>query len=369
MRIADWLTYADIEHLRRLNRFYGTGGEKIHSKHELIVSLLQVMGRKPPLRRNMEQLSEAEQRFLELIVLDPTPAFTMEELKAKAAAASNDEADMARELITGAVSRGWLFPGYSPQTQHLYHIPSDLRERMLELLCEPFAGDVSSTPPEVYRDEQGQMVADLVHFLDFLRGDIVRLTNEGAIWRQQQKQLFKTFFIPEEPISEKSPRFGFGRKYHLYPDRFSLLYDYAWYHGYILEDEEGYLCLTDKGIGKISDTLDEGASIFRFWIRLYRKPVPHLPVVIRWIGLLGAKGWIGVDTVKSAVMSWISPFYYETPDSLFVKILKMMSHLGVIRIGSEQGRDRLTLTESGREWLAGTSAFRERVIEEGFIPG
>jgi hypothetical protein len=369
VRIAEWLTYADIEHLRKLNRYYGMDGEKKHSKHELICSLLQVMGKKPVLRRSMETLEEEERRFLELLVMDPGPSYTMEELMAKAGAAANGKKGNHRDLVVGAISRGWLFPGYSHRTQYLYHMPSDLRLRVLDLLVEPYrnSGDVRLQPPEVYRDEQGQLSADLHHFLDYIRGQIVRLTADGAIYRQQQKQMFKTFYIPEEPISDKGPRFGFGRKYHLYPERFSLLYDYAFYQGYIMEDEEGYLCLTERGFGKIQSKEDEGKEMFRFWIRLYRKPIPHLPVVIRWVASLAQPGWLAADTLRRAVTPWLNPYFYETTDSLFEKILRMMAHLGVIRVGSEAGRSWLALTESGAQWLTGISAFREQTIEDGFI--
>ncbi len=367
MRTVDWLTYTGIEHLKKLNQFYGCEMENQHSKHELICSLLRQMGQKKTIKKMMEQLSPAEHRFLQLLVLDHSPAFSMEELLVKARAAQKNEEEQPRTYVVNAIKKGWLFPGYSLQTQNLYHVPSDLREQIIALLREPYK-KFQAPQPSVFRDEGFQMVYDLHHFLDFLSREIVRLTNDGAIYKQQQRQLFQNFFIQEKPLQSKGPRFGFGRRYHLYPDRFSLIYDYGFYQEYFIE-QDGYICLSESGFGKINKTIDEieAKNLYRFWIRLYRKPINHLPIIIRWIGLLAHPGWFPLDELYNVVKSWLSPFYYETEESLYRKVLQMLCHLGVIRLGSEAGRSFVSLTKTGVKWMLGVSVFREQAIEDEFI--
>lgn len=369
MRIADWLSYTDINQLKRLGKYYGCLDEKTHSKKVLIYSLLHQMGKKDTLKQQIESLTTIERRFLEQLVLDQSVAFTLEELLAKGRAALGDHEGQPRQLMVDAMKRGWLFPGYTHQTQHLYHIPSDTKEKIIALLLEPYLkeGMVLKRAPSIYRDEQNLMMEDLRHFLDFLQKEIVRLTVDGSIYRQQQKQLFKRFFVPEEPLTGKGPRFGFGRRYHVYPDRFSLLYDYAFYQGYIREDEEGYLCLTELGSGKIQNTLDEGRQLVRFWLRLYRRPIPQLPVIVRWFILLSHSSWVNLETVYQAIEPWLKPYYYESKESLFQKIVQMLVHLGVLKIGAELGMTFVNLSESGLKWMRGIAAFRERVIEDEFI--
>ncbi|SFJ58777.1 hypothetical protein [Thermoflavimicrobium dichotomicum] len=366
MRMADWLTYTDIEQLKRLNQYYGCQADE-HSKHDLICSLLRHIHQKSLLQKIINELTPAEYRFLQLLVLDNHPSFTMEELLAKGRAALNGEPGEPRSFVVGALKKGWLFPGYSLQTQYLYHVPFDTREKMIELLLEPYQQE-RREQPSFYRDEEMQIVYDLYHFLEFIKKEVVRLTHDGAIYKQQQRQLFQSFFITEEPISEKGPRFGFGRRYHLYPDRFSLIYDYAYYQGYFAE-EDGYLSLSETGFGKITRTIDENEAknLYRFWIRLYRKPIHHLPILIRWIGLLAHPGWFPLDRLYSILKPWLTPFYYETPESLFQKMMRMLCHLGVVRLGNEDGRNFVSLTQAGCKWMHGISAFREKVIEDGFI--
>ncbi|MBA4602562.1 hypothetical protein [Thermoactinomyces mirandus] len=375
MRITDWLTYTGIEQLKQMNRYYGCEIQRTHSKYELIRSLLQRIGNKSHLEEKIDRLNDQEFRFLQLIMLDQTPAYSMEELLAKGRIALNERQGQPRQLIVEALKRGWLFPGYSRQTQNLYYVPSDLRTQVCEILLKPYELEKNrrQIPPAVYRDEQKQLLYDLYHFLSFINKEIVRLTMDGAIYKNQQRQLFQTFYIKETPIAEKGPRFGFGRCYHLYPDRFSLLYDYAYYHRYFIEDENGYLCLTEEGKGKLekkekdSQGQDQGIEMVRFWIRLYKRAIPQLPMIIRWISLLAYPGWVKKSLVYQAVGPWMKAFYYESKESLYRKVLKMLVHLGVCMIGQEDDEQYLTLTPSGVKWLHGISAFRERAIEEGFV--
>ncbi|MGA8943856.1 MAG: hypothetical protein WB502_14275 [Thermoactinomyces sp.] len=375
MRISEWLTYTGIDQLKQMNRYYGCDSQRSHSKHELIRSLLQHIGKKGQLEKQIARLNDREFRFLQLIMLDQSTAYSMEELLAKGRVAINGQQGQARQLIVEALKRGWLFPGYSRQTQNLYYVPSDLRMQVVEILLKPYKLEENRLhePPAVYRDEQHQLLYDLYHFLSFINKEIVRLTVDGAIYKNQQKQLFQTFYIRETPIAGKGPRFGFGRSYHLYPDRFSLLYDYAYYEGYFIEDEKGYLCLTEKGKGKLdkkekdSQGQDQGKEIVRFWIRLYRRAIPQLPMIIRWISLLTYPGWVQKSLVFQAVEPWLKAFFYESKESLFQKVLKMLVHLGVCLIGQEGDKQYLTLSPSGVKWLHGISAFRERAIEEEFV--
>jgi hypothetical protein len=369
MRMAEWLTYTDIEQLKQINRHYGCVCDS-HSKYDLIRSLLGQIGRKTHLQKIVEALSFVEKRFLQLIVFDTSPSYTMEELLAKGRAALHGAEGEPRTLVVEVLKKGWLFPGYSPRNHYLYHIPSDTRQQILEWFISPFqqAENQLKGVPAIYRNEEQQMGIDLCHFLTFLQRQVVQLTQDGAIYKQQQKQLFKQMCMVEEPLHQKGPRFGFGRRYHSYPDRFSLLYDYAFYKGYFIEQAEGILCLTEDGSGKMNRRDgQEGNEMYRFWIRLYRQPIPHLPLVIRWIGLLSFPDWILLERVYQAVEDWLSPFFYETKQSLFARIIQMMVHLGALAFGTDKGLHYISLTPSGVKWMHGVSAFQERVIEEGFI--
>lgn len=366
MRIADWLTYTGIEQLKELNRFYGLTPNH-HSKHDLICTLLGQISQKTKLQQMIQELSTPDYRFLQLILLDHDVAYTIEELLGRARMALSEEEDLPRSLVVRAIKRGWLFPGFSSQNQDLYHVPTDLRIKLIELMTAPFRKDILHDEPDHYRNEMNLLWHDLIQFLSFTQREIVRLTQDGAIFRQLQKKLFQTFAVVTNPLDKRGPRFGFGRSYHLYPSRFSLLYDYAYYQGYIEENKNGILCLTKKGQGKCTDTSEpQSQEIYQFWIRLYRRPIEGLPIMLRWIGLLAQKRWISLTQINRAIRPWITPYYNETEDSLFQKLIQMLLHLGVIQFGKKHDQYYIHLTEHGEKWMRVISGFDERAIEKDF---
>src|SRR5690606_34618628 len=131
------------------------------------------------------------------------------------------------------------------------------------------------------------------------------------------------------------------------------------------ECENGILCLTPKGQGKCTDTNKNESlqDLYRFWIRLYRRPIAGLPIILRWIGVLAQSGWISLTQVHLAVRPWLKRYYNETEDSLFRKTIQMLLHLGVVQLGKKVDLSYLNLTEYGRRWMNVVSVFDEPTIE------
>lgn len=370
MNLADLLTYADIEQLRRIQEHYGMEGDT-YSKHHLICSLLRFLGRTSVLNTLVQGMDEPERRFLQLLCLDSREVYSMEDLLSKERMAWGKNEGKPRELVGKGLRSGWLFPGFTPDSRHLFRVPLDFRQRVMRVMAEWKRQSLPANPmePTVYRDEQGLIRQDLNRFLSFVSRHIVQLTAEGAIYRQQQRQLLTQLAVREELILKKGYRFGFGRRFHQYPDRFSLLYDYAYYQGYIVEELDGYLRLTETGAGKIMyEYPDETSEVIRFWIRLYRHPLPYLPVVIRWIDLLAGDHWMASSDLLAALEGWVQDYYYETKEQLFHRLLKMMLHLGLVSLGeAADGGLLVRMTPVGRRFLQQGSGFGDQEIGEDFF--
>ncbi|SDW59453.1 hypothetical protein SAMN05444487_104219 [Marininema mesophilum] len=361
MNFADRLTYADIELLQRMASHYGCG-QDVHSKKDLITSLLHHLAGKSRLSEELGALTAVENRFLQQVCLDNRAWFNREELLSKGRIALGDEKGEPRRLVISAIHKGWLFPGISQPEKDLLQMPSDLRKRFLSLFAEKYE---RKEAPAAYRNEEDLISEDLQRFCTFLCRHEVRLSADGGIYRQQQRQLFQSLHIQEEPVNRKEWRFGFGRSFHLYPDRFALLYDYAFFRGYIAEDEiRGCLYLTELGAKKMTDSFkEEGKELYRFWLRLYKTPLPHLALVVKWIELLCRGTWQGAEELYQGIKEWISPYYYESEENLFNRVLKMMLHLGMIRIGESVNKNRLiTMNVMGAEWVSGVAGFAEKSL-------
>ncbi|AOZ91330.1 hypothetical protein [Paenibacillus crassostreae] len=348
MNLADMLTFADIGQLTTIASHYQCECRK-NSKHELIQSILVALNGKDFIGQQIRSLSVDDLRFLNAILFDSRNYFNVEELIAiiKQTSFADVENGTSREQIQNPSSRetiarfkksGWLFNGLLQDTKYLYQVPRDLKERFRKELGEYFKSSlIHSGEPAVYREEQGLLVEDLDCFLRYVHQHEIEMNHDCAMYRRNQQQLMESFHISEPLLSKGGWRFGYGKTFHLYPSRLSLIYDYALHMGYI--DELSHrLIMTKIGL----EYLEQGKSedmvyIFRYWLRLYKRPIPNLNSIVYWIGQC-CHDWVTLSSLYEAIGWLIKPFYYDTSQSIIEqRIIQMMMHLGFVRIGESEG--------------------------------
>jgi len=412
MRLADLLSYADIGQLARIAESYGCSCNS-HSKNDLIQAILYAAQSREAFEPQLDGLNAAEWRFLHSLLFENRTAYSPEELAARAEAAANPSpalfgapanpspaapgpvADQpsgegqggraekkgrmgrkkaAAEKIAppdprSAISRfrsyGWLFGGITRQTSHLYHMPQDVRQRLCDALELRFRRRLERRgQPSVYRDERGLLAEDIVVFLRFVRDRDTPLTAEGALYKRQLQQVLALMSVPETPPDGSRWRFGYGRRFREYPDRFSLLYDYCYYRR-LVEELPGRLELTEAGYAAAGgEAPPDPAEIYRFWLRLYKGPVANLHAIVHWIARL-AGDWVTEDSLAAALLPLVRPFYYDSPQDVFeLRVLRMMTHLGLIQRGkTEDGEPVVRATPQGRELIVGNRvAFEDLVV-------
>ncbi|WP_138227709.1 hypothetical protein [Paenibacillus algicola] len=350
MKLADMLSYADISHLNNIASYYDCDCKR-NSKHELIQSILIKAGRKEFLKEQWKSFSPGDLRFLNNLVFDTRSSYSLEDLLAAVRHTSLEEksdetpgskpARTALESPREAVSRyrrsGWLFNGFTSSTKYMFHVPEDLKERFREELSLHLKSGLQvSMPPEVYREEQGLITEDLKLMLRYFQEHELTLNAEGFMYRKQQQQLLSTLHIEESLITKGPWRFGYGRSCSEYPDRFALLYDYAVAQRWVQETPAG-LTLTEHGKECIlSGNQVSMIQLFRFWLKIYKSAVPNLPSLVYWLGRC-AKEWVTMDSLHATVGSLVTPFYYDTPRMILERrIVKMLLHLGMLRLGESQ---------------------------------
>jgi hypothetical protein len=401
MLLAEMLGYADISQLMRIAEMYRLECDG-HSKHELMQSILSAVCEKSRFEALLDRLSLEDERFLHSLLFDDRDAFSLEELLArvrssrfdadqkpgppeevaavrlefepaapspeerpkrrKKAAARGESARDAgpsasglRETISRFKQYGWLFNGTNGTSLYLFRVPEDLKARFRDVLAQRLARRLVYTgEPRAYRDEQELLADDVLVLLDYAARHAVPLTREGAMYKRNQLQLLGALAVREELPPPGSWRFGYGRRFKDYPDRLALLYDYCHSRGYLTE-RDGELRLTEAGAARLASREPEDpAELYRFWIRLYRAAIPNLSALVRLIERL-ADRWVTADSLRSALRPFVRPFYYDDPDAVLDKrIFKMMVHLGLLRVGEDEGgRAALRMTNAGRKLVAG----------------
>jgi hypothetical protein len=369
MNLAEILVFTDIRQLHQIANHYGCECDP-HSKNDLITSLLSSLRHRQTISQEVGQLSSEETHFLLLLFLDKRSELSMEDLLAKAGLAldvsQKRKPEEARRFVAGALKRGWIFPAKS-KTVGLYQIPLDIREPYLQTWLEHWRGEVEERTfePDVYRDEGTALCDDIVQFLQFLHREPVPLTAEGGMYKRFQSQLFQFLHVKEEPLPPQKWRFGYGLHFDLYPDRFSLLYDFCYYHRWI-EEAPGRVSITAEGMEQLqqhhSDQLYH--ELIRFWIRLYKRAIPNLPMLVQLIPLMTAGCWVQQEEICRTLLPWIKPFYYDEPANILSnRVLKMMVHLGLLKVGQgERDQWLYSATYASQTWLRKYNGFTESTI-------
>lgn len=373
MNLADMLCYADIQQLSTIADTYKCQCNG-HSKNELIQSILSTVNRKDVFERQVHELTTEDIRFLNSIVFDKRDLFSLEELVARAQQShfENKEGERnPREMISRFKHRGWLFNGYSQTTRYLFQFPQDLKKRFTDALARTFGAQLEyAEEPPAYRDEEKLIAEDVYLFLHYLFHQEVALTADGAIHKRQLAQLLDRLSVKEEPLVKGAWRFGYGRKFRDLPSRFSLIYDYCFYNE-LIEERQDRLLLTDKGEGVVlAGKREDLSQIYRFWLKLYKGPIPNLQSLVFWIGKL-ADDWVTAESLYRAVGPLIRPFYYDSAEAIFEsRMTQMMMHLGLLRIGEDEAAGRtVSITKLGASIIAGTYVPDEETIPIMFDNG
>ncbi|QMV44395.1 hypothetical protein [Cohnella cholangitidis] len=403
MNLADMLVYADIAELTTIAETYECTCSS-HSKNELIQSILSTLQRREVLESRVSEMTGNDLRFLNSLLFENRSAYSLEELKARALSGdskanetssstggnlapmkaetrvrkgknaapvpppSPDES--ARHSISRFKRFGWLFNGFSQQTRLLYQVPEDVKLRLRDALEKRYRSSlVVVDEPAAYRDERSLFAEDIVHFLRFVRDNELPLTSEGVMYKRQIQQALELLSVHEELPSRGGWRFGYGRRFRDYPDRFSLLYDFVFYEGYIAEQSDR-LMLSEEG-RNIADGFakPDPTKLYRFWLRLYKGAIPNLNTLTQWIMRLSAD-WVTVDSIYEILQPIVRSYYYDTQkDVLERRVLVMLMHLGVIRWGeTAEGNSVVIMTPQGKLLVSGNTLAFEDAINLGKPP-
>lgn len=355
MRLAECLNQSDIGNLRKIAQRH-TLSVPLYSKNSLLQEILTRFGEPTYIAERTEHLSESANSALLEIALDARESYTKEELLALLRRAEGKAT--ATDLLDELMAEGIVFATGSSSKQR-YVCPSDIWRRLHRITADKLRQTVqtSTCDPQMYRYDSYTMARDAVTLLLFVARHTPKLTQDGVIFKRQQSQLLQLLEIGEEPLPQTVGwRFGFGRRFHDYPDRLALLYDHLYAEGCLLETTEGLVAPSEAC--EVYTTLSEperAHKLFRFWIKSYRTAIPSLARLAARIAELTAKDWVYADSLAQSVASNLSDYYYECKDQVFaLRVMQMLVYTGAVMVGQgDSDRQLYKLSPQGALWLHG----------------
>ncbi|WP_026689497.1 hypothetical protein [Alteribacter aurantiacus] len=240
---------------------------------------------------------------------------------------------------------GWLFP----TTKGKWTIPDELKKIVTMLLKKSSQDDIVYIPNTEVKEDL-TILFDLYSFMDEVSEKKFVLTNQQTIGKLQLKSLLKKMEYKEEVPNEQW-RFGYGRHFYHYPDRFSLIYSFAFTNGWIKEED---VLVVTKEWSK-AEELSTSQFMKRFilaYIKEYSRAIPQLPYLLKLIRLYlnRQEKALEKDALVSLITPYVDSYYYDDARQIVEKrILAMLVHLDLLlekRIGDEVyytlSNDRLT---------------------------
>lgn len=349
MRLGECLNHASVPTLQRIARSLSVRCT-LYSKLDILQSILEAW-LDPETRQAFVQRWCAEwDEALRRVVLQPRHMFAREEMMSLLAPYGDGALDRA-------LGSGWLFVHPDSATKFPFVVPLDVHEACQAHYVAGWRARVSrrvDDPPHM-RDEEDAMLADLGTLIAYVRDHDVRLTTTGAMYKRNLEQLMQLFAV-EESLELPRWRFGYGKRTFAYPDRLALMYDFACDEGVLVEQDGRVEVDEGRWVAFASHpTVARLRRLLRHYIAAYRGPIPRLPDVLRLIQRVG-EGWLDLDSLYNVCLPYLNAFYYDSTEDVWrARIVKMLVHLGVARIGSDAPDSPprwFQTTELGQELLS-----------------
>jgi hypothetical protein len=356
MRLSECLNSASVDTLRKIAESYKFDCS-LRSKNALMQEILTHFNNRKFIESAFSRLEEGSYKeAVSQLMLDRRETFSREDVialvrRADLTGDGDDQKQMQRLLADG-----WLYRVSSKGGRQFFCIPEDLRRTMRDFLARNLKQRVriSTQAPIVYRDENMALQRDLALFLNFVGKNDVRITKDGTIMKRTEQQILSLFEIKEEPLGKVSWRFGYGRRFHDYPDRFALIYDYCFARELIVETPEGEL-LAGKNASEwlLKSEKERAEDLYCFWRLLYRRPIPQLKLCIATLAQTAKEDWVHVASMNELLKPYVSDYYYDKAETVMEqRIYKMLVHQGLLAHGQlADGTEVIKLTSYGRKFL------------------
>ncbi|KPV44867.1 helicase-associated domain-containing protein [Alicyclobacillus ferrooxydans] len=336
MNLAECLSNADIATLRSIADTYELTCSR-HSKLALMQELLYLFRSKKFLRDELKRWKEGNPEGFLRLGLETRGLYSAEELTGMFRRSSSD----GRPGVDDGVIRGFIFPTTRESGRLQYCLPKEIHEVMQEETVQVFYAvmEQSDSGPLTYQEADYALQRDLDLFLQYLSRHDVQLTTGGSMYKRHLERILQIFEVSETPL-EGGWRFGYGRRFYDYPDRFALIYDYAYANHLIEEGRDGLLRTTDRAEEwQMQTQAARQKSLVQFYISSYRRPIPRLPQIVRMMLLAPQNRWLASDSFLDTCGELVCEYYYDTRESVWrLRILNMLCYLGIIRLGEDENQ-------------------------------
>ncbi|OIJ14798.1 hypothetical protein BKP37_07415 [Anaerobacillus alkalilacustris] len=324
MNLMDVLLFQDRKELGKLLQGIDSN-INVHSKREMIEVLYAELTNFHQFSKKFQLLSNDAKRIALTLCFDEKLFLSKEELFGFV---PKFDQESFHALVEELTSCGILF-AYANKN---YLIPIQIKDELIR--CFKMNMDVHSFifPSLEETNVEMEIVNDILSFIDIVVDSPLPLTKNGLIHKKDFQAIMKQFSI-KETIPDEKWRFGYGRRFSYYPDRFSFIYDFCFNRKWINETD-GTLVIGEKVNELESLKLDIFIqSLVNYWLTLYRRPIPTIKLLFKlFMGLVEDGNGIEEEGIIYEFTPLVTDYYYDTKEDVIKKrFINMLVNLNIIK--------------------------------------
>ncbi|SDY87619.1 hypothetical protein SAMN05421736_10455 [Evansella caseinilytica] len=295
-----------------------------HSRQQLTEQLAKALLNKAHAEKEWQEMKTAEQQLLtQMSYGSMFASYTTNELFTCVKRSERAQFD---RIVESLKSKGWIYR----EASGVWHLPLELKDWIKNYTYQVFRQHFILFPDA--GTSRSDIIGDLFQFMEHLAENGVRLTKNKTIHKKELAAILRSQSKQEEIPAEKW-RFGYGRHFYYYPDRFSFLYDFCCDQGWIDEGENLEVTPAwDSGQEiSVNELLER---LCRFYLRLYSRVIPQLPFLLELIrGVFPDNEGMEEQQLIFLLKQYIDPYYYDEPETIIkIRIIQMLEYIGVVEI-------------------------------------
>ncbi|MCT8138906.1 hypothetical protein H1D32_15015 [Anaerobacillus sp. CMMVII] len=323
MNLMDVLLFQDRNELIKLVKEREVAFN-LNSKRELVEVLYPMLLNSEHISAKFDSLTNEAQKIVLALCYDQKLFLSKEELYGLTPSLDTITFQKVIEELT---ANGFLFC----YVNRNYLIPSQIKKQLVRSIHLKIE-DYRLVLPATALDAEISIVNDLFVFIDYVQEKPLSLTKTGVIYKKDFQSMMNHFRY-KETLPNEQWRFGYGRRFSQYPDRFSLLYDFCFENGWLLE-KEGVLtvqpCVEDLYDMRLPQLMK---SIITYWQKLYRRPFPTVRLLYQ---ILLDSLTEGEALEEEPLISFLTPFvneyYFDNKEDIITKrFFYMLEYMDVIK--------------------------------------
>ncbi len=323
MNLMDVLLFQDRTELRKLVK-ESDGSPNLNSKRELIEALYPKLASVEALKERYYKLSNDAKKIILHLCYDQKIFISREELNGFV---PNLKGNEFLKVLEELIVNGLLFAF----KQGNFVLPKQVKNELIRCLQLEIQENSFIVPAAIESQKEITIVTDIFAFVDFVMEKPIPLTKSGSMYKKDFQAMMKEFAY-KESLPDEQWRFGYGRRFSQYPDRFSLIYDFCFSNGWISENFD--VLTINSAVDDLFDMRmnDLMQAIVRFWHKLYRRPFP----TVRLLHSLLVEALVEGEAVEeefllSTFAPFVNSYYFDTREDIISKrFLRMLLYLDVI---------------------------------------